>query len=131
MSNSDPLSVAKAFLEAENAHDVDRSMSMFADNASVKVALEEYHDLQSIRHWQEALAKGNFHMVVVGDFRVDGNTVTWDNRLDLDMFKDLGLGTIEATSEMVVEDGKIVKYTFAPTPETEKRIADAIEKSKG
>ncbi|HVK05207.1 MAG TPA: nuclear transport factor 2 family protein [Armatimonadaceae bacterium] len=126
----DPISVINALLAAENAHDVDAAMALFAEDAVADLAVERRTGHAEIRDWQQSLADGHFHMELRGEPEVTGNTVRFPNRLDLDMFKNLGLGTVEAVSTAVVEDGKIKHYTFALTPEYLTRLQAALASGK-
>ena len=66
-------------------------------------------------------------MTVVGEPEVTGNTVRFNNTLELDLFKAMGLGIVDAVSEAVVEEGKITTYTFALTPESAARLQAAMK----
>lgn len=127
---ADPLATVQALLAAENAHDVDAAVALFAPDALVTLALETRTGTAEIRAWQQELADGHFHMEVLGtpevaSDSVAGDSVRFRNRLDLDLFKQMGLGTVEGISEAQVQDGKITAYTFALTPESVARLQAA------
>lgn len=126
-----PLSVVEALLAAENTHDVEAAVALFADDAIVNLAVEVHHGKAEIRGWQQALADGHFRMEMAGTPESSGDRVMFANRLDLDMFLQMGLGTVDALSEAVVRNGKIVSYRFALAPTSQARLQAAIERSKG
>jgi len=123
------LEVVQALLEAENAHDVEAAVALFAEDAVVNLAVEVRRGKKQIREWQEELAAGHFRMVVPGAPEVSGERVRFANRLDLDMFHGMGLGTVDAVSEAVVREGRIVSYEFALSPASQARLQAAIGKA--
>jgi hypothetical protein len=126
---ADPLATVHALLAAENAHDVEAAVALFAPDATVTLALETRRGTAEIRAWQRELAEGHFHMEVLGTPEVAGDGVRFHNRLDLDLFKQMGLGTVEGISEAQVRDTKITAYTFALTPESLARLQTAASRS--
>jgi len=113
----DALIVVQALLDAENAHDVEAAVALFSDDAVVDLAVETRSGKAAIRAWQEELAQGHFHMRMRNAPQVDGSHVRFDNTLDLDMFKQMNLGTVDGVSEAIVNQGKIISYRFSLTPE--------------
>jgi hypothetical protein len=124
-THTTPLAVVTALLAAENAHNVDAAVALFAADAVVSLAIETRRGTDEIRAWQQELAEGHFHMEIVGTPEVAGDTVRFNNRLDLDMFKQMGLGTVEATSQATVRDGKIVSYSFNLSPASAAKLQAA------
>ena len=127
--SADPLATVLALLAAENAHDVDAAVALFAPDATVDLALETRTGTAEIRAWQQELAAGHFYMEMLGAPEVAGDRVRFQNRLDLDLFKQMGLGTVEGVSTARVRDGKIIEYTFALTPESVARLQAAAPAS--
>lgn len=119
----DAIAVARALLAAENAHDVETAVSLFADDATVDLAVETRTGKEAIRAWQQELAAGGFHMELRSAPQATGDHVRFENRLDLEMFRQMGLGTVEGISEATVRDGKIVAYRFSLTPEFAARLS--------
>jgi hypothetical protein len=120
------MTVVNALIAAENAHDADAATALFAEDGVAKLAVETRTGHEQIRAWQQSLADGDFHVELAGEPQIEGNKVTYHNKVDLKMFKNLGLGTVEAVSEAVIEGGKIKHYTFALTPEYGAKLREAM-----
>ena len=108
----DPVAVVKALDAACNAGDIDRVMTLFAADASLKDPVEPkvYTGKQQIREWFEPQL-GHIH-VTSTNHRVTGNTVTWLGTLTGDIVKQMGSEVIEETAEAVVHDGKITSFAL-------------------
>jgi hypothetical protein len=116
-SQSDPESVAKALIAAEDSNNVDSAAALFAENAVVTLADGSKYDTpDGVRGWQQELADGHFRLEPV-NMQVDGSTVTWTGTISLDVFRSLGIASLGGTWTLDIEGGKIEKFDFQFTPE--------------
>ncbi len=119
-------SVADALITAEDTHDVDGAMALFAPNAVVTIATGDVYDTpDAIRAWQQELADGKFHIEAVGRY-VEGNTVHWTGDISLDLFRQMGIPSLGGLWDVTVEDGKVTVFNFAWTPEAGQMLQQAM-----
>lgn len=108
------ITVFDGFNAAVNAHDVDKALSYFADDAvaSFPNNLPEptrFAGKDELRNWIETDAGHNIHVEVSGE-KTSGDTVTATVTLTED---DLPPGfALEGSVEAVVQDGKIQSFTY-------------------
>jgi hypothetical protein len=108
-----------AFNTAVNAHDVDKALSFFADDATVQFPNQPppnvFKGATEIRNWLENDAKDNIH-VEIENTKTSGDTVSATAKVDVDSLPpDLILvGTVEAT----VKNGKITAFSYTLNDET-------------
>lgn len=128
-SVNDPITVFDAFHAAVNAHDVDKALSFFADDAVVHFPNSEFPNspppnvftgATEIRTWLEIDAKDNIH-VEVENINISGDTVSAIANVDVDSLPlDLILvGPVEVT----VKNGKITSFTHTLNDETLAKLA--------
>ena len=118
-----PEEVVKAMIEAESAGDVEAQVALFADDAVYSILPpppdmpEPIVGTDAIRARRVGIAAVNAEnsTEITG---VDGNTVTTLSRYSDDDLRGMGLDFIEGTEEYVIEDGKIVAYTWTMTEES-------------
>ena len=108
---SDPAEVVEAYVAAYNAQDIDRVMAFFAEDAVKIDGAEQIDGAEAIRAGE--LAEFEVHApggeaYSISNLVVTDNTVTWDHVFKGDAHTCVGTG-----NEAVVEDGKIVMWTFA------------------
>ncbi len=112
-----PEDVAKALIAAEDSNNVDAAAALFADDAVVNLADGSHLDTpEGIKGWQQALADGHFRLEPV-NMAVDGNMVTWDGTISLDLFRNLGIAYMASNWKLDIEDGKVKTFDFTFTPE--------------
>ena len=121
VTNREPMTVALQLLAAENAHDVHTAVSLFADHAVVKPAMYTYTTRAEIKAWQQEMAGGNL-VIRAGKLHAVGNTVRWNGQIALDRFRQLGFQELDGSWEVVVEDGKIIAFTFSLSPTSLARL---------
>lgn|GEM_PF-4179191 len=108
---------AATLIGAEAAHDVDAAAAAFADDAVVTLADGSVLDTaEAIRAWQQELADGHFRIEPEG-LSVDGNTVSWNGEISLDVFRQMGIPVLGGIWTLVIEDGKVKSFDFSFTPE--------------
>ena len=121
-----PIDVAKELIKRENLHDVDGAVALFADNAVCISSMDELVTREEIRRWQQELADGNIVLEPL-EFRVEGNTVWWDETIAVDFFRNLGLEQLEGTCEITVHNGKIMTFTFSLSSDSVARLQQAMK----
>ena len=112
---SDPAEVVEGYVAAYNAQDIDRVMAFFAEDAVIINGAEQFEGAEAIR--KEELGGFILHApggaaYSVSNLVVADNVVTWDR-----LFKGTAHTCVGTGDKAVVEDGKIVMWTFA-TPIT-------------
>lgn len=130
----DPAAVIEAYVAAVNAGDLDAILALYDDNtfhialpspdgsAGVCVGKEQF------RMWYEqSLANGDQVAVEDGTLAVDGNQATFVARLSSEPWRKLGVETLEATSEIVVIDGRIMTHVVVLGPESMRQLQTARE----
>jgi hypothetical protein len=124
MAGADPPTQAvDALHTAINGSDVDSSSNLFADDAVVIQPRigglpQVYVGQEQIRWWLRNLAAQHTQWNVVEPARVvSPNDLQWSDALSLDTFSELGLGSVEVNSELVLAaDGRIESLTTVLTP---------------
>ena len=120
-----PLALAQAVVAAENAHDVDAAVALFAEDAVATLPQYTRTTPDGIRAWQQELADQHFHGTLVAP-RVDGDRVSWTGHIWLDPLRGLGIAPLAGQWDIVVRDGRIKAFTFAFSPEGMARLQAAI-----
>src|SRR5215207_6919413 len=123
-SGDDPASVVAAYIAAANAGDLKAILALYDDDA-FHIALPSPDGSAGVcvgkkqfRMWYEqSLANGDRVALEEGTLTVDGNQATFVARLSSEPWRTLGLETLEATSEIVVIDGRIMTHVVVLTPE--------------
>ena len=118
--DDDPESVARAFLAATNADDVDAIEAMFADDVVLNFPgppgepTQVFEGVVAARQSLLEDTGNNLHLELLGDPQVNGNTVTFDV-LFSDAFTNwAGIPGFKFSGELVVVSGKITSFTAAP-----------------
>jgi len=118
-----PEEVVMAMIEAETAGDVEAQVALFADDAVYSVLPpppdmpEPIVGTDAIRARRAGIAAINAESIteITG---IDGNTATTLSRYSDDELRGMGLDFIDGTEEYVIEDGKIIAYTWTMTEES-------------
>jgi LPXTG-motif cell wall-anchored protein len=121
----DPLSVANAFGDAVDAHNVEAAVAFFADDAVVTTPFNVYTGQEQIRAWLRASVAQNVRSEVVGSRRVTGERVSWLSRIAVDEWRNLGVAPLETRVDAVIRAGKIESITYTFTPEAAARLQAA------
>ena len=124
-AQGDPASVARAFIDAENRHDVDAAVALFTPDAVVIHATGTLTTTAEIRKWQTELAEGNFR-ATIGTPTVAGDKVTFNGDVALNSFTSLGIDKLDATWELTVLQGRIKTFNFVFTPASAARLQQAL-----
>ena len=108
------ISVFDGFNAAVNAHDVDKAISFFADDAVASFPNNQpeptrFAGKDELRTWIETDAANNIHVEASGE-KTSGDTITATVKLTED---DLPLDfALEGTVEATIQDGKIQTFTY-------------------
>jgi hypothetical protein len=121
---TDPVAMIMAWLDAQNAGDVDAALAFLADDAFITLVPPpmEGHDgvfrgKEEIRAWWENLSSLN-GVGTVSDCQVEGETVTCLLNYTDDSLKALGLDSIDNEFVVIVREDKIQTYTATMTEES-------------
>ena len=131
-SDDDPESVVEAYIAAANAGDLEEILALYDDDAfhihlpsadgsaGVCVGKEQF------RMWYEqSLAHGERVELEDGTLAVDGNQASFVVRLTSEPWSKLGVEALEAHSEVVVVDGRIMTHVVLLTPESVRTLQAA------
>lgn len=103
----DPLSTVQALVDAELAFDIDRAMSLFADEAVIVNAAGAIttgtDDLKRFLD-EDMWYNGS---LVLQQPAVNGNRVSWTESVTADFYRELGVAPVRFAFTAVVENGKI------------------------
>jgi hypothetical protein len=124
MTDQDPISVANALIEAENALDVEAASTLFAPDAVVTLPTGVLSTPEQIREWQSGLAQGHFH-ADIGEIATAGNHATFDGTVGFDPFRGMGIEAMGSRWDLTVDDGMISAFTYDFTPDGLARLQAA------
>ena len=82
-----------------------------------------YIGKSQIREWLQPQLQ-QFHMAA-RNYRVTGNTVTWDGTVSGDLFRHMGIDAFEVTAIGKVQRGKITSFTMTQTQEAHRKFQAA------
>lgn len=114
-----------------NSNNLEAVMERFADDAVVRSipplpgAPDQFVGKAQIRGFVQMLMV-NFH-VESKNFKQDGDRVTWYATVTSDSIRGMGVDSMDADCEAVVQNGKIKSFTPAFTQETLARLAAAAD----
>ena len=123
---ADPLAVVTAFIDAQNARDVDATLALLDDNVVFSGSGGVTTGKAQIRPIVQRGAGQNRHIERVGPPQVAGDTVTQLDRVTSDENRQLGIDYTEYVDTFVVRAGKIVSITSVITPESDAKIRQAL-----
>lgn len=121
----DPASVVQAFEAALRASNADGAAALFTDDAVITTQTATYTGKAQIRPYLQGLVAQHFHFTRVGSRQVTGAHERHTSRVAYDGLKQLGLTTLTATSDVVVQGGKISAFRVAFTPASLQRLQAA------
>jgi hypothetical protein len=113
-----PDEVATQLAEAVNAQDLDAALALFAENAVVNSASPEpFTGKAEIQGWLEGMFTDS-SKIEIEILEVKGDTVVEKDRMTMDSLIPLGISSLEGTSEITVQGGKITALNFTFTEES-------------
>ena len=121
---TDPIAIATAFGQAENAHDVERTVALFADDAVVETPFGNFTGKEQIRQFIQSLVAGNIQ-TVGRDYRASGDQVSFISAATTDDFRRMGVAPVDFRIEGTVREGKIQRWIVSLTPESAARLQAA------
>lgn len=125
-AQTDAVSVARALIAAENAHDVNAAVNLFAPGAIVNLPTGVFVTRAEIEQWQRELAAGNFHAETTPPVAVTPEVVTFSGTVALDSFRRLGISPLESTWQLTIQLGRVTTFTFDFTPAATARLQAAL-----
>ncbi len=132
VASDDPGAVIDSYIAAVNAGDLEAILDLYADEAvhiflptadgSAGVCLGK----DQFRMWYEqSLANGDRLELEDGTVAVDGNQAAFVTRITSEPWTKLGLDALEAYTEMVLIDGRIMTHVVVLTPESVRQLQTA------
>lgn len=110
MSETTPLTIAKALIAAENKGDVDAACALFAPDAVADLAMGERHDTpDAIRQWQQVLANEHFFMHTE-NIDVQADTVFVYGTFLLDRLRAQNKPALDARWTITVRGDKVTRF---------------------
>jgi hypothetical protein len=128
-AQTDAVSVARALINAENAHDVNTVVNLFAPGAIVNLPTGVFVGRAEIEGWQRELAAGNFHADITAPVAVTPEVVTFSGTVGLDLFRQLGISPLEATWQLTIQLGRVTTFVFDFTPAATARLQAALSRT--
>jgi hypothetical protein len=122
----DAVTVARTLIANENAHNVNAVVDMFAPGAVVNLPTGVFATRAGILSWQQELAAGNFHAEITNPVAVTPEVVTFSGTVALDLFRSLGLASLDSTWQLTIQLGKVTVFNFDFTPAATARLNAAI-----
>ena len=132
LSGDDPAAVIDAYIAAVDAGDLEAILALYADDAvhiflptpdgSAGVCLGK----ANFRMWYEqSLANRDRVELEDGTLAVDGNQATFLSQISSEPWRKLGVESLEAKTDLVVIDGRIVTHLVTLTPESVRTLQAA------
>jgi acetyl esterase/lipase len=121
-----PDAVATKLAESVNAQDLDAALKLFAEDAVVNTGgPARFTGKEEIQGWLEGMFADNLHLEIE-IVEVAGDKVVEQDTMTMDSVNDLGLASLQGTSEITVEDGKISALDFAFSEESAAELQVAL-----
>ncbi len=121
----DPVAVVKASLDAVNRGDVEAALALFADDATFRRPPDSWTGTEQLRAMLQADVAIHSH-IEASNFQLAGDQVTYTFKGSNDRFRSLGIDSIEGTTTVTVQGGKVTLVTTLPSPESRARIQAAL-----
>lgn len=122
-SNSDAKNIIVSLNNDWNAHDTDKVVSYFTDNATVRTLPTPPVSIKSV--WSgkdQIIGFVQAHMpgfkVEATNLKTDGNKATWNFSAYSDTFAHMGVSPSHGVAEAIIENGKIASFSLTFSPET-------------
>ena len=107
MKVKDPLSTVQALMDAEQAFDLDRAMSLFADDAVIVNADgARTAGADNLKHFLDEDMWFNYSFTLERPL-VEDNRVSWTKSVTADFYSKLGVAPVQFAFAAVIDNGKI------------------------
>ncbi len=119
----------KAFQKAANSHDIEKTMSFYADDVRIEIlgAVTVIEGKENLRKSIEEIFVLNVHFTFT-DIKADGNTVTYKVKEQNDWLKAAGVDALYYEyAQTTFEDGLIKKEVAKPTQKSMEIMAEFRE----
>lgn len=123
---TDAVSVARALIAAEAAHNVSAAVGFFAPGAIVNLPTGTLATPAAILAWQQELAAGNFQPVINTPVAVTPEVVTFSGTVAFDLFRSVGIASLDSTWQLTIQLGKVTTFNFDFTPASAARLGAAL-----
>jgi len=131
-ASDDPAAIIAAYLAAANGGELEAILDLYADDA-VHIFLPTPDGSGGVcvgkanfRMWYEqSLANGDRVALQDGTLAVDGNQATFFSQISSAPWRELGVESLEAKTDLVVIDGRIVTHLVTLTPESVRMLQAA------
>ncbi len=124
LAQADAAATAVALIDAENRADVEGAVALFTPDAIVNDVRGVFIGTTQIRQWQRDLSTAHF-VAVIGPPVVAAERVTMSGTVAVDALRGLGLSSLDATWELIVQQGRVRTFAFAFTPASLARLQEA------
>jgi len=125
-AQTDAVGVARALIDAQNAHDVAAAVDLFAPGAVVSLPTGALVTRAQIEQWQRELAAGNIRAEITPPSAVTPEIVTFTGTVAYDPFRRLGVSPLEATWHFTIQLGRVTIFDFNFTPAATARLQAAL-----
>jgi hypothetical protein len=124
-----PLSIVQSLMDAERAFDLDRALSLFADDAViVNAAGVTTAGAENLRHFLDEDMQFNDSLTLEQP-AVDHNQVSWTESVSADFYRKLGVAPVRFSFTAIVNRKKIESIVAHVPPEEIARIEAACQGS--
>lgn len=128
-AQEDIATVAQAYKDAYNDHDIDAAMALFAEGATLTmVGQPTLEGKEQIRSWHEYEFALNGEVITTTDLQVEGDVVKEGFAATDDLIRALGLGALQGTCEFQIKNGLIQSKTIQLTPKDAQRYGQALSR---
>jgi hypothetical protein len=124
-----PLSIVQALMDAERVFDLDRALSLFANDAViVNAAGATTAGAENLRHflYEDMLFNNSFELEQPV---VDHNRVSWTESVNADFYSKLGVAPVRFAFTALVDQRKIELIVAHVPPEEIARIEAACQRT--
>jgi len=129
LAQADPVSVARAFGAAENAHNVDAVVALFTEDAVITTPFGTFRGTDQIRQFVQSLVAGNIR-TVGRDYQASGDQVTFIRAATTTDFLAMGVAPVDFKIVGLIQAGKIKNWDVSYTPEAAAKIQAAQARSQ-
>jgi ketosteroid isomerase-like protein len=115
---ADPAAVMAEYTTAINAHDLEKALSLVADDAVYTRPGGEFRGKEEIRGFIQDLINRDVQVELIGERQVQGERVSWTSRVSLQDPQDPNGPRVEIVnhSESIVRNGQIVTHSAQRAP---------------